>query len=88
MRRTIRFWWKKGVLYWRSNCGALLKRNFSGIAFLVDSTKEGNEEVSPFSADKRSPPLEEYKWKADWVFLLGMYTYRTINHFILVFEFD
>ena len=49
----------------QSNCGALLKRNSSGIPFLVDSTKGGNEEDSPFSVDKRSPPLEEEKKKAE-----------------------
>ena len=29
MRRTIRFWWKVGVLHLRSNCEALLQRNSS-----------------------------------------------------------
>ena len=65
MRRTIRFWRKKEILHLRSNCGALLKRNSSGIPFLVDSTRGGNEEDSPFSVDKRSPPLEEDKRKVE-----------------------
>ena len=65
MRRTIRFWWKKGVLHLRSNSRALLKRNSSEIPFLVDSTRGGNEEDSPFLVDKRSPPLEEEKRKAE-----------------------
>jgi len=65
MRGTIRFWWKKGVLHLRRNCGALLKRNSSGIPFLVDSTRGGNEEDSPFSEDKRSPLLEEDKRKSE-----------------------
>jgi len=65
MRRTIRFWWKKGVLHLRSNSRALLKRNSSEIPFLVDSTIGGNGEDSPFSVDKRSPPLEEEKRKVE-----------------------
>jgi len=32
---------------------------FTSTLFLVDSTRGGNEEDSPFSEDKRSPPLEE-----------------------------
>ena len=37
-----------------SNCNALIKRNFPGIQFLVDSIKGGNKEDSPFSVEKRS----------------------------------
>ena len=44
---------------------SLLKRNSSGILFLVDSTRGGNEEDSPFSEEKRSPPLEEDKIKVE-----------------------
>jgi len=36
MRRTIRFWWKKGALHLMSNCNALIKRNFPGIPFLEE----------------------------------------------------
>ena len=71
MRRTIHCWWKKGVLHLRSNSRAHLERNSSGIPFLVDSTRGGNEEESPFSVEKRSPPLEEEKRNVEYVFLLG-----------------
>ena len=33
--------------------------------FCLDSTRGGNEEDSPFLVDKRSPPLEEEKRKAE-----------------------
>ena len=29
------------------------------------STRGGNEEDNPFSVDKMSPPLMQYKWKAE-----------------------
>ena len=48
MRRTIRFWWKKGVLHLRSNWGALLKRNSSGIPFLGDLQEEEMRRILHF----------------------------------------
>ena len=63
------------------------KRNSSGIPCLVDSTRGGNaEEDFPFSVDKRSPPPEEYKWKAEWVFLLGLNSSNLPQTFIQPFS--